>query len=140
MHQADMEIINACGCANWTDCASVTPEDHTRRTRLLHQFRGDVLALRSAVLLWWRQRHPKLKSAQRFAGRWRAVMPHAISGFHPLKPARRDRALLSGRILVGQATAKDDRECCNPRVRMDAEERSWTRRNFGVIQEYERLE
>ena len=67
-------------------------------------------------------------------------MPHAISGFHPFESTRRDRALLPGRVLIGEASAKDDRERCDAGVRMDAEERLGPRRDLGMIQEYERFD
>jgi hypothetical protein len=67
-------------------------------------------------------------------------MPHAVSGLHPFQSALRDRACLSGRVLIGEAAAKNDGERCDARVRMDAEERLWPRRDFEMVQEHERLD
>jgi hypothetical protein len=67
-------------------------------------------------------------------------MPHAVSGLHPFEPTRRDEALLSRRVLIGEASAKNDRERCDARVRMDAEERLGPGCDFGVIQKYKRLD
>ena len=67
-------------------------------------------------------------------------MPHAVSGFHPFQSARRHRTLLPGRVLIDHPSAKDDRERRDAGMRMDAEERLGPRRDFGVIQEHERLD
>src|ERR1700676_1789343 len=67
-------------------------------------------------------------------------MPNAVSAFHPFQSTRRDRALLSGGVLIGEASAKHDGERCDARVRMDAEERLGPGRDFGMIQEHERLD
>src|SRR5258707_6881377 len=67
-------------------------------------------------------------------------MPHAVSGLHPFESTRRDRTLLSGRVLIDHASAKDHRERCDAGVRVDAKKRLGPRRDFGVIQEYERLD
>src|SRR5207302_10490062 len=69
-----------------------------------------------------------------------AVMPHAVSGFHPFESTSGNRTLLSGRVLIGKAPAKHDRERSDTGVRMDAEERLGPRRDFGVIQENERFD
>jgi hypothetical protein len=54
--------------------------------------------------------------------------------------AGRHRTALSGRVLIDHASAKDGSERCDAGVRVDAKERLRPRRNFGVIQEYERLD
>src|ERR1700687_5350482 len=138
--QADVEIVDACGGANRADGGTVASKNHPHRSILLHRVRGYVLTLRGSVLLRWRQRHPQLKGAQRLAGRGPAVMPHAISGLHPFESTRRDRNLLSGRVLIDHASAKDGRERCDAGVRVNAKERLGPRRDFGVIQEYKGLD
>src|SRR3981189_3246209 len=67
-------------------------------------------------------------------------MPDAVSSLHPFESTGRDRTLLSGRVLIDHASAKHGRERRDARVRVDAKERLRPRRNFGVIQEYERLD
>src|SRR5258708_7346323 len=68
-------------------------------------------------------------------------MPHTVSGSHPFESTARDRTRLSGRILIDHASAKHDGERRDAGVRVYAHEGvARTRRDLGVIQEYERLD
>src|SRR5258706_3559986 len=98
--QTDVEVVDACGGTNRAAGLTVAPENHTHGSPFLHRFGSNILTFRRSVLLRRRQCNPQLEGAQRLARRGPAVMPHAVTGFHPLEATRRDRALLSGRVLV----------------------------------------
>src|SRR6202171_5965285 len=138
--QADVEIVDACGGTNRAAGGTVASKNHPHRSILLYRVRGYVLTFRGSVLLRWRQCHPQLEGAQPLAGRGPAVMPHPVSRLHPFESTGRHRTLLSGRVLIDHASAKDGRERRDAGVRVNAKERLGPRRNFGVIQEYERLD
>ena len=138
--QCDVQIVDIRGGANRAGRMAVAAEDHPHGAVRLYLFGSDILALRGTVLLRGGQGQPELEAAQGFTRRGPAVMPHTVSGLHPLDPARRDRALLSGRVLIGQAATKHDRERCDARVRMNPESGSgpgatskWSRNTKGLI-------
>src|ERR1700704_2661456 len=67
-------------------------------------------------------------------------MPHAVPSLHPFESTGRDRPRLSGRVLIDHAATEDGGQRCDAGVRVNAKERLRPRRDFGVIQEYERLD
>src|SRR5207302_1937713 len=138
--KSHVKIVDVCRCANNAAGLTTASKNHAHGSVFLHCIRSDVLTFRGSVLLRRRQCHPQLEDAQGLARRGPTVMPYAVSGLHPLESTGRDRALLSGRVLIDHASAKYHSERYDAGVWVDAEERLGSRRDFGMIQEYERLD
>lgn len=80
--------------------------------------------------------NPELVKTQRFAGQYVAVLPNPIASIRPFQSARRNSALLAGRVLVKVPASQNDGQRGDAQVRVHANGQL-SGRDYPVIQECE---